>query len=115
MICLVVHDIQGRITELHEGMVSVENGVTTDFRCHPATHYVVDAEVVSRPILQVQLNGTVLSGVPAGAEILIEDQVYSADGSDIELEFGLPGYYKVQIKHWPYMDWETVIENPAQG
>lgn len=113
MSCLVIHDASGRIIELHEGGFTTEDGVLSATRCHPSTHYVADGEVVLRPPMLVQLDGTVLSGVPEGASVLIEGETYLADGSDIELEFDLPGIYTIRVRHWPCMDWEATIENLA--
>lgn len=116
MNCLVIHDANGRITELHEGSFMEPEelpGVLSETRCHPSTHYVLGGVVVARPPLAAQLDGLLLTGVPAGASVVIEGETYAADGSDIELEFGLPGFYTIRVRHWPFMDWEVVVENPA--
>lgn len=77
----------------------------------PDAWYVRQGTLVPRPVLPITVVGHTLTGVPPGAELIIEDSLYSADGQAIELEFSLPGSYPVRITHWPYLDWETVIEN----
>lgn len=77
---------------------------------HGDTHYIAEGQVLPRPKLQVSLEGTQLRGVPSGATILIQGYEYTADGSDIELEFAYPGKYSISITFWPYQEKTLEIE-----
>lgn len=76
-------------------------------------HYVANGQVVKRPDIPMVLEGLRLKGVPAGAALGIEGQTYTADGSEIELEFSHPGRFTITISKWPYRDQEVTIENTA--
>ncbi|MBD8597388.1 hypothetical protein [Pseudomonas sp. CFBP 8772] len=78
------------------------------------TDYILDGEAVPRPSMGSTANGNTLSGVLEGSTLLIEGQSYTADGTDVELEFTLPGAHTVKVSLWPYLDQEFVIENSAQ-
>lgn len=83
----------------------IEGAVTSDgFR-------VVDDVIQERPASPVYLEGDTLHRVGKGAKINIDGTEYVADGSPIQLTFSLPGVYKVTVTEWPYLDWETHIEN----
>ena len=90
-----------------EAFLKVTSPVSSD------THYVLNNKVVKRPILPVRISKHLLLNVPADAQIRIEEAVYSADGSPIELDFTLPGTYRIQVSAWPYKDWEGFYETPA--
>lgn len=79
----------------------------------PNRWYIDQGLQVERPALPAQLSGNQLSGVPAGAEIQIEADSYTADGSTIELSFSLPGTYHIRVVCWPYLDWEADYEATA--
>ncbi|MEX5318036.1 MULTISPECIES: hypothetical protein [Gammaproteobacteria] len=76
-------------------------------------HYVVEGELKARPDMGGVLEGRLLRGVIAGASVSIENEVYVADGTDIELSFSAPGTYQVTVTLWPYRDQEFTVENPA--
>jgi len=77
----------------------------------PSLWYISNKKMVLRPTLAVSLGTQVLRGVPIGAAVTIEGQTYTADGTDIELEFSLPGSYLIRVSCWPYLDWEGSYEN----
>lgn len=79
----------------------------------PDTHYVLNNKVVDRPVMPASISKHLLVGLPANAQIRIEDAVYLADGSPIELEFTLPGTYRILVSAWPYRDWEVFYETPT--
>lgn len=79
----------------------------------PEEHFVSGGELQLRPAGLATLDGRVLSGVRAGAVVVIEGKEYVADGTDIELHFSAPGSYRVAVSSWPYLDQEFVVENPA--
>jgi len=77
-----------------------------------ALYYVAGGALRERPKSTAQLEGNVLKGVPAGASVTIEGQVYIADGDDIELEFAHPGTYLVKVDAFPQVLWTgEYIEN----
>ncbi|AGN82033.1 hypothetical protein N5K35_30900 [Pseudomonas sp. GD03651] len=76
-------------------------------------HYVANGQVVKRPDIPAVLEGMWLKGVPAGAALGIEGQIYMADGSEIELEFSHPGRFMITISKWPYKDQEVTVEITA--
>lgn len=79
----------------------------------PDTHYVLNNKVVKRPVLQARISKNLLLNVPEHAQIRIEGVVYHADGSPIELDFALPGTYRILVSAWPYRDWEGFYETSA--
>ncbi len=75
--------------------------------------FIVDQAPMLRPCGTAKLEGNLLKSVPAGASVTIEGQVYTADGTDIELEFSHLGIYTITISKWPYQDQEVTVENTA--
>lgn len=77
--------------------------------------YIVDGEYVARPPLMYSLDGMHLKGVPAGATLTIEGKDYTADGTDIELQFSHSGEYTITISAFPHEDCEVTVtyETPA--
>lgn len=67
--------------------------------------YVSGGVVTPRPILPGSLVGNLLIRVPTGAAVYIDGQTYTADGTDIELEFTYPGTYSIKVECWPYLGW----------
>lgn len=76
--------------------------------------FVSAGEIVPRPKMALQLVGLILKGVPANAVLTIEGAEYTADGSDLELGFSLPGEYEVVIDLWPYQSEVLHVENRTQ-
>lgn len=72
---------------------------------------VQDGEVVHRVELPAVLSGNTLTGVPAGASVQIDTDIYEADGSPITLTFDQPGTYTLLVSLWPYLDWRATIEH----
>lgn len=77
------------------------------------THYVLDGEVVPRPVQNIVRDGMTLKGVRKTATIKIGEKTYTCDGSNIELSFPRPGIYNVTVIEWPYTDWSDQIEVSA--
>lgn len=70
-----------------------------------ADYYVVDGRAVERPASPVTIDGRTLSDVPAGSTLWIDGESYEAEG-DVELDFVMPGTYKLRVVCFPYLDWE---------
>lgn len=66
-------------------------------------------KIVAREPMPVKLDGNVLSGVPAGGIVTIEDFPYPTDGTDITLQFGRPGTYVVKCEGFPYTPVEVEV------
>lgn len=73
--------------------------------------YVKNGTVTRRPALQAYACRNVLYGVPKGAEIYIEDECYISDGTEVAVQFDIPGVYLALIKCWPYLDSEVELSN----
>ncbi|MEI2416225.1 hypothetical protein V8Z80_08575 [Orrella sp. JC864] len=78
-----------------------------------ARDYVVAEAVVARPSNPARLEGLVLVDLPAPCRIDIDGQEYECDDTRAELEFSVPGTFRVMVRAWPYLDKEFTIENPA--
>ena len=74
------------------------------------TQFVLQGRLTERPTFPIELSRTQLLHVPKGAIIEIEGKQYEADGSDIDLEFDVPGVYELKVSHWPYLDWTGTHE-----
>lgn len=77
-------------------------------QAYQTTHYVDGGELTERPTSPVSLSGLTLQGVPAGSTLTINGERYEAEG-DVELEFPLPGTYRLRVECWPYKDWEGEV------
>lgn len=80
---------------------------------HGDKQYLVAGTVYERPGNPAVLNGNLISGLPFGATIIINNAVYHCDDDHAELEFDQPGIYAIRVIAWPYLDKEFVFENPA--
>ena len=95
-------DENGKITKWWS--VPIEDypeGVAVHRQPDPLADY-MDGDVLrERPRMEIAAEGDVLTGAPKGATVRIEDQEFTADGGEIEIE----GYHgEVCISLWPYMD-----------
>lgn len=80
----------------------------------PEAYYAPDGVLTARPASTADLVGDLLKGVPAGATVVIEGQEYTADGTDIVLEFEHPGTYLIKVNAFPQKAWEgEFIEDQA--
>ena len=67
--------------------------------------YIVDSEAVARPASPVTIDGRTLFNVPPGSTLWIDGEQYDAEG-DVELDFVMPGTYKLRVVCFPYLNWE---------
>ncbi|MBA1193380.1 hypothetical protein G7007_10965 [Pseudomonas entomophila] len=80
----------------------------------PEAYYAPGGVLTARPASTAHLVGDLLKGVPAGAVVVIEGQEYTADGTDIVLEFEHPGIYLIKVDAFPQKTWEgEFIEDQA--
>jgi PEGA domain len=74
--------------------------------------YILNGQPTERPAAPVTLSGLTLQGVPAGSTLTINGERYDAEGN-VELEFPLPGTYRLRVECWPYKDWEGEVTVPV--
>jgi hypothetical protein len=78
------------------------------------THYILNGQPTERPASPVTRTDLTLQGVPAGSTLTINGERYDAEG-DVELEFPLPGTYRLRVEAWPFKDWEGEVTVPVQS
>lgn len=108
------YDLDGRITgsfaassqELFDFNMDGKQYVNGDF--DSLTHYILNGKPTERPASPVTLSDLTLLGVPAGSTLMINGERYSAEGN-VELEFPLPGTYRLRVECFPYKDWEGEV------
>ena len=76
----------------------------------PSTHYIDLADPenpvpTGRPTQSTQLVGLTLTALPANATLHIDGQSYPLTDTTVELDFPLPGTYRLRVTCWPYLDW----------
>lgn len=72
-------------------------------------YYVDNGQPTPRPIMAITTTGATLTGLPIPATVIIGADRYEVDDGDVELDFPLPGTYRVRVEAWPYQDWETEV------
>lgn len=115
MIELTGFDSSGRIVEV----ISASDGDIADInkrkelsylegRHDYLETYILNGQPTERPASPVTLHDLTLQGVPTGSTLMINGERYDADG-DVELEFPLPGGYRLRVECFPYRDWEGEV------
>ena len=105
----ITSDASGRITgyrTIPDGSLTLnaypdENLVQFDSDVSEETHYRAGNVIVARPRMVLSCVTDTIRGIPEGAAVRIEDQEFTADGGEIQIE-GYRG--EVRISLWPYMD-----------
>ena len=93
--------------------LNVEHGLSFVQGHHEgSTHYILDGQITERPASPVTLSDLTLLAVPTGSTLWINGESYAAEG-DVELEFPLPGTYRLRVECWPYRDWEGEVTVPV--
>ena len=92
-------------------LASMEGKTYVEGSYSGGTHYVVNGQPTQRPASPVTLDGMTLMDVPAGSTVLLDGQSYPAEG-DVELEFPLPGTYRLRVECFPYLEWEEEVVVP---
>lgn len=75
------------------------------------THYILDGEVTERPASPVTRTDLTLLDVPEGSTLWINGESYDAEG-EVELEFPLPGTYRLRVECFPFLDWTDEVVVP---
>ena len=76
------------------------------------SYYFHDGKPTKRPINPTTLNDSKLNNVPPTSIIRIDDESYECDkGGTVDLDFPMPGAYKITVESWPYLDKEFTYEN----
>jgi hypothetical protein len=73
------------------------------------THYILNGEPTERPTQSTTLDGRTLTGLPIPATLHINDETYEVDDGTAELDFILPGTYRLKVVAWPFKDWEEEL------
>lgn len=68
------------------------------------THYVLNGEVVPRPVMPLVITGNHIEGIPVNSELWLENIVYTVDDGEVDIDFTYPGTYPVRITKFPYLD-----------
>jgi hypothetical protein len=92
--------------------LNVQGRDYVDGKWDSRTHYILNGQATERPTSPVTLSGLTLQGVPAGSTLTIKGERYENVEGDVELEFPLPGTYRLRVECWPYKDWEGEVEVP---
>jgi hypothetical protein len=77
------------------------------------THYILNGEPTERPTQSTTLDGRSLTGLPVPATLHIDGETYTVDNGEAELEFPLPGTYRLRVEAWPFKDWEGEVTVPV--
>ena len=82
--------------------------IADDHPIDAARDYILDGEPTERPTSPVTRTDLTLHDVPEGSTLFINGESYPAEG-EVELEFPLPGTYRLRVECWPYRDWEGEV------
>ena len=69
-------------------------------------YYVVGGIATLRPSMGLTVTGSIISGIPQGATVTLDQQSFTVDDGEADIE-GYSGV--VQITCWPYIDEEVEI------
>ncbi|WP_435657953.1 hypothetical protein [Brucella pituitosa] len=80
--------------------------------------YVLDGSLTERPkasisSLEIQANGAdsaVITGIPEGVSVSIDDEQYEVSGGSLEFTTDDPGTYRIAIDAWPLMPFEAEVK-----
>ena len=76
-------------------------------------HYIHNGEPTERPTQSTTLNDCTLIGLPVPATLHIDGETYTVDDGEAELDFILPGTYRLRVEAWPFKDWEGEVTVPV--
>lgn len=74
----------------------------------PETHYVLNEEVLPRPVQESFLEGMTLKNLPIPCTIKVDEEEFICTESTATLAFGV-GKYTVEVQAFPYLPYKTEI------
>jgi hypothetical protein len=80
---------------------------------HADKFYVLDGVLTERLTQSTTLDGRTLTGLPVPALLHIDGETYTVDDGEAELDFILPGTYRLRVEAWPFKDWEGEVTVPV--
>lgn len=83
-----------------------ENLIAVDTNYSDKTYMIKNGQIEPRPTMPLTVTGSVISGIPQGATITLDQQSFIVDDGVADIE-GYNG--KVLITCWPYLDAEVEI------
>jgi len=126
---LFYHDAEGRLTGQASGAFTPEE--LDDFRARGELfvrapkdaafiqNYVVDGELVARPVAPITINRTEIpadkrtkvkiAGLPDPCTVFIDGEPVTVEGGLLELTADMPATYWVVFDSFPYMPWSAEI------
>ena len=69
-------------------------------------YYVVEGIATLRPSMGLTVTGSIISGIPQGATVTLDQQSFTVDDGEADIE-GYTGV--VKITRWPYLDAEVTL------
>ena len=86
--------------------VNVEDKTWIEGTYDLETHYIADGIANQRPAMSLTVTGSVISGIPQGATVTLDQQSFIVDDGVADIE-GYTGIVKITC--WPYLDTEVEI------
>ena len=86
--------------------VNVEDKTWIEGTYDLETHYIADGIATQRPAMSLTVTGSVISGIPQGATVILDQQSFTVDDGEADIE-GYTGIVKITC--WPYLDAEVEI------
>ena len=84
-----------------ENLSTMENPEFTQINA-----YVSDGITLARPAMSLTITGSVISGIPQGATVILDQQSFTVDDGVADIE-GYTGIVKITC--WPYLDAEVTV------
>ncbi len=110
-----VYDTIGYITKIvqaaTEESVRLEMGdgekfILSDTMFNESEHYVKGSKIRQRPTMPLTVTGSVITGIPQGATVTLDQQSFIVDDGEADIE-GYTGIVKITC--WPYLDAEVTL------
>lgn len=112
----IVYNVKGEILRVGScpreafNLQAHENEFVVAGSADMLTQYISDGSILDRPSMSIEINGSVVSGVPIGASISIDDKhVGVCDSGIICINKEHPDDYNLKIEMFPYVYFEAVI------
>lgn len=83
-----------------------ENLIAVDTNYSDKTYMIKNGQVTPRPSMSLSVSGSVISGIPQGATVILDQQSFTVDDGEADIE-GYTGIVKITC--WPYLDAEVEI------